>query len=231
MIRSTLAYLFVSLYLLVLSPIAMLWVVATRNAHIYFALGRFCIRVAGLITGVRVRVIGREKIRQGETYVFLSNHQSNCDIPVLTHVLPWDYRSLLKKELMRLPVLSTVLRHAQFVAVDRRDPNQSRASIDRAAELLRGGHSFISFPEGTRSRDGRLGEFKKGVFIMAIRAKRPVAPITLRNSSRIQPPGTYRIRPGIVDVTIHDPIPTDQMTVEDRDHLMNQTRDLIASAL
>ncbi len=231
MIRGIIVYTFMALFVLVMSPIAMLWAVITKNAHIYFVLGRFCVRAAGLLAGVRVRVKGAEKIDPGETYVFLSNHQSNADIPVLTHVLARDYRALMKKEMMRLPILSIILKHAKFVTVDRSDPNQAHSSIDRGAALLRQGYSFIAFPEGTRSRNGRLGDFKKGVFVMALKSQRPVLPITVVHSNRIQPVGAFKLKPGFVDVIIHDPIATSGMTTEDRDHLMSQTRAAIASAL
>jgi 1-acyl-sn-glycerol-3-phosphate acyltransferase len=208
-----------------------LWAVITKDAHVYYALGRFCIRVAGVIAGVRVTLSGGEKVSPNETYVYLSNHQSNADIPVLTHIITSDYRALMKKEVMRVPILSTVLRQASFVVVDRSDPNKAHASIDRGAELLRRGYSFIAFPEGTRSRNGRLGEFKKGVFIMAIKSKRPIVPITIVDSNRILPAGTFTIRPGIVDVIVHDPIPTRELKLEDRERLVLLTRTAIASAL
>jgi 1-acyl-sn-glycerol-3-phosphate acyltransferase len=99
------------------------------------------------------------------------------------------------------------------------------------ARLLREGHSFIAFPEGTRSRDGRLGEFKKGVFIMAIRAQAPIIPVTIRNSANIQPPGDYRIHSGCIDVIFHNPIATYGMTIDNRDDLIQQTRRAIQSAL
>jgi len=231
MLRSTIVYGFVAVFLILFAPFAMLWVVVTGNAHIYYALGRFCVRVAGVMAGVRVRLSGGEKVSAGETYLFLSNHQSNADIPVLTHIIDRDYRALMKKELMRLPILSTVLKHAKFVVVDRADPNKAHASIDRGADLLRHGFSFIAFPEGTRSRNGKLGEFKKGVFMMAIKSQRPIVPITIINSNGIQPAGTYRIRPGSVDVVVHDPIPTEALRPEDRERLMQLTRAAIASAL
>jgi 1-acyl-sn-glycerol-3-phosphate acyltransferase len=231
MIRTTMAYVFVASYIFILSPFALAWSLLTKRPTIFYTLGRFCIRVAGLIAGVRVKISGREKLVRGETYLFVPNHQGNCDAPVMAHAIPGDFSGLIKKELMSLPVLSLVLKQAQFVPVDRRDPAKAHASVDRGAALLKQGRPFISFPEGTRSRDGRLGEFKKGLFVMAIKAQKPVVPITILNSRKIQPPGTYRINPGTVEVIFHDPIPTRQMTLEDRDRLMYATRQAIASAL
>ncbi len=227
MIRSTLAYLFVAIYLLIMSPIAVILSVFTGNSAIIYRLARFCIRAAGFIAGVRVRIRGADKVAPGAAYLFLSNHQGNCDAPALAHALPRDFRAIVKKEVMRLPMLSMILRRVDFVPIDRKDPNQARAAIDRGASLLRGGLSFLAFPEGTRSRDGGLGEFKKGVFIMALKSRKPIVPVSIVNSSKIQPPGSYRIRPGEIEVVFHDPIPTEDLTIDDRDRLIELTRNAI----
>jgi 1-acyl-sn-glycerol-3-phosphate acyltransferase len=231
MIRATLVYLFVALYVAVMGPAGITWSLLTRDTHILYNLARFCVRIAGWMSGVRVLVRGREKLAPGQNYVFLSNHQGNFDGPVLFHSIPRDVRALVKKEMMRLPVLSLVMKRVEFVPLDRQDPVRARAGIDHGAELLRKGYSFIAFPEGTRSRDGRLGEFKKGVFIMAIKAQVPVMPITILNSSRVQSPGEYPIRPGLIELIFHDPVSTEGLDLPDRDHLMSLVRTAIDSAL
>ena len=214
-----------------LAPFCLVWAVCVKNAQALFHLSRFCIRAAGWMAGVRVSVEGHEKIDPARTCVFLSNHRGNFDGPVLLHVLGRDLRALIKKEMMRLPILSLILRVMEFVPLERANPKQSRAGIEHAASLIRGGKSFFAFPEGTRSRDGSLGKFKKGSFLMAIQAEVPVVPITIMNSAAIQPPGSYGIRPGIIRVVIHDPIETRGMTFEDRNELIQLTRAAIASAL
>jgi 1-acyl-sn-glycerol-3-phosphate acyltransferase len=231
MIRATLVYLFIGLYVILMAPLGVLWASVSGKSALIYALARFCIRTAGWLCGVRVKIQGREKISSGTTYVFLSNHQGNFDGPVLFHAIPRDWKALIKKEMMSIPVLSLAMRQSQFVPIDRTHPKKARAAIEMGARLLGEGHSFIAFPEGTRSRDGRLGEFKKGVFIMAIRAQVPIIPVTIRNSAGIQPPGDYRIHPGCIDVVFHDPIATLGMTLNDRDDLIQQTRSAIASAL
>lgn len=231
MIRATFVYLFVGLYVLLLGPFGILWTILSGNSALMYHMARFCIRAAGWMFGIRVAVYGREKIVPGVTYVFLSNHQGNFDGPVLMHVIPRDWGALIKQEMMRIPVLSTVLRLAQFIPIERRNPKKAHLGIDRGAALLKHGKSYLAFPEGTRSRDGHLGEFKKGAFIMALKAQAPVLPITILNSSSIQRPGEYRIRPGFIEVFIHDPIETTGMTLEDRQRLIDLTRDAIASRL
>jgi len=231
MFRATLVYIFIGIYLLVLAPFCLIWTACAKNAHMLFCLTRFCIRTAVWIAGVRVYAEGCEKIDPAGTFVFLSNHQGNFDGPVLLHALGRDLRAPIKKELMRLPVLSLILRAAEFVPLERTNPKQARDGIERGARLIREGKSFFAFPEGTRSRDGTLGKFKKGVFIMAIQAQAPVVPITITNSAAIQPPGSYGIRSGRINVFIHEPIETRGMTFEDRDALIQQTRAAIASGM
>ena len=231
MIQATLIYLFVGLYVLILAPFAMLWTFMSGNSALIYRLARFCIRAAGWMGGVRVHVRGREKIAPGTTYVFLSNHQGNFDGPVLVHAIPRDWSALIKKEMMKLPVLSLVLKQVKFIPIERSNPQKARAAIAHGSKLLAAGKSFLAFPEGTRSRDGRLGEFKKGVFIMAIEAQAPVVPVTILDSAKVQPPGKYGIRPGHIQVIFHDPIETKGMTLEDRDRLVQLTRSAISSAL
>jgi 1-acyl-sn-glycerol-3-phosphate acyltransferase len=231
MVRATFVYLFVGFFVVLVSPFVFLWTLIAREPHVLYMLARFCIRTAGLMSGVRVIVEGREKILPGKNYVFLSNHQGNFDGPVLCHVVPRDLRALIKKEMMRLPVLSLILKQAQYVPIERSNPKQAQAGIDLGAQMLKEGKSFFAFPEGTRSRDGRLGEFKKGVFVMAIKAGTPVIPVTILNSNKIQPPGSYGIRSGSIQVIFHDPIETEEMDLEDRNRLVQLTRDAIASRL
>ena len=230
-IRTTLVYFFIGLYLLIMAPLGMAWTFISSDTTFIYRLARLCVRIAGLIGGVKVRIEGTEKLHASQNYVFLSNHQGNCDGPVLLHAIPRDFRALIKKEMMRIPILSLVMKQVHFVPIDRSDPIKARASIDYGAQLLSEGYSFIAFPEGTRSRDGSLGGFKKGVFVMALQAHTPVVPISILNSSHIQPRGSYSIRPGTVGVIFHDPIITSDMSIGDRDHLVDLTRSAILSSL
>jgi 1-acyl-sn-glycerol-3-phosphate acyltransferase len=230
-VRATLVYAFTGIYILLMAPIGLTWSWISGDSGILYRLGRFCIRVSGWLCGVKVIQQGREKIAPGATYVFLSNHQGNFDGPVLCHAIPRDWKALIKKEMMRLPVLSLVLKHVKFVPIERLNPKKAQEAIDYGAKLLKEGCSFVAFPEGTRSRDGRLGEFKKGVFIMAIKAQVPIIPVTIAGSAQIQPPGKYSIRPGCIKIIFHDPIITAGMQLEDRHRLVQLTRDAIASAL
>ena len=231
MIRAILIYLFVGTYVLISAPAGLIWVVLTGDASLIFKLSRFCIRMTGWLFGIRVVVEGKEKINPKQTYVFLSNHQGNFDGPVILHVTGRDLRALIKREMMRLPILSLVFKRIQFIPIERENPKQAHSGIELGAKLLLEGKSFFAFPEGTRSRDGRLGPFKKGVFIMAIKSQIPIIPITILNSREIQPPGQFGIHPGCIRIIIHDPIETKGMTLEDRNLLVQRTRAAISAPL
>jgi 1-acyl-sn-glycerol-3-phosphate acyltransferase len=231
MFRATAMYLFIALYLLIMGPVAMLWTLLARETTFIYRAARFCIAVAGRIAGIRVVIRGKEKIQPGRHYVFLSNHRANLDGPLLAWAAPRDMRAVVKKEMMRIPILSLVLKQVKFVPIDRTDPVRARASIDRGSDLLKQGYSFFAFPEGTRSRDGTLGAFKKGVFHMALQAGVPVVPTTIVGSADVQPPGSYGIYSGIITVIFHDPIETAPMTMEDRNLLIEATRKAIVSGL
>ncbi len=231
MIRATLTYLFVGIYILLLAPPAMLCVFVSGDEALIYTLSRFCIRIAGWICGCSVTLEGQGKIAPETTYIFLSNHQGNFDGPVLVHSIPRNLKALIKMEMMHLPVLSLVLKQLQFVPIERTNPKKAHTGIDLGAKMLAEGKSFFAFPEGTRSRDGSLGEFKKGVFIMAIKAQVPIMPVTIIGSANILPPGSYAVKPGNIKVIFHDAIPTAGMVIEDRNRLVELTRDAIQSEL
>jgi 1-acyl-sn-glycerol-3-phosphate acyltransferase len=229
MLRATLTYLFMGLFIVLLAIPAMLWVFVSKNDALLYKLARFSFCVAAWICGIRVSMQGQEKIKPDATYVFLSNHQGNFDGPVLIYSVRRNLKALIKMEMMQLPVLAQILRQAQFVPIERANPKNAHLGIEHGARLLAEGKSFFAFPEGTRSRNGNLGEFKKGVFIMAIKAQVPIMPITIIGSSAVQPPGSYAISPGVIQVIFHDPISTTGMTLDDRNRLIQLTRDAIAS--
>jgi 1-acyl-sn-glycerol-3-phosphate acyltransferase len=231
MLRAILIYIFVGLYVAIMAPFGIIWSYISRNTDLLFSLARFCMRVAAWMGNVKVDVSGRDRIQPGQAYLFLSNHQGNFDGPVLFYATGRNLRAVVKQEMKKIPVLWAVLRRVDFVPIERSDPLKARAGIDRAAQLLRAGYSFFAFPEGTRSRDGQLGGFKKGVFVMALTAAVPIVPVSIRNSRAIQPPGRFSISPGTIQLTFHDPIPTEHLHLEDRDHLLQMTRAAIEQGL
>jgi 1-acyl-sn-glycerol-3-phosphate acyltransferase len=163
--------------------------------------------------------------------VVVSNHVSHLDAPVLLQALGLDFRAIVKKEIMSWPFLGRILRFAGFVPVDRSDREQSTRAVSATAESLKGGQCFLVFPEGTRSRTGALGEFKKGGFVAAIEAKSRILPVAISGTRPLLPRGRFRVRPGTVRVQVLDPMDAGGYSYSDRDRLVADVRERIARAL
>ena len=156
-------------------------------------------------TGVRVTVEGLDRVVPGTTYVFVSNHQSIYDIPVIFASLPFQLRIIAKASLSRFPVLGWHLRRGGHLFVDRRHPNHA-GILKRWRALVSEGLSLIIFAEGTRSWDGRVARFKAGSFLLAIQAGLPVVPIAVIGTRAVMPKGRLRTEPADVTLVVHDPI-------------------------
>ncbi|MCG3173188.1 MAG: 1-acyl-sn-glycerol-3-phosphate acyltransferase [Myxococcota bacterium] len=162
------------------------------------------------VFGIQVETTGAEKIDWSKAHIVMANHCSNLDIVALTLALPVNIRFVAKKELMYLPLFGQMLWFAGFPFIDRRNRAAAIRTIARAAEnIVRKKHTIIIFPEGTRSRDGVLQEFKKGPFHMVEQARAPVIPVRIRGMGELMPPGSLKIRSGKVRVHIGDPIDAD----------------------
>ncbi|MEM6959528.1 MAG: lysophospholipid acyltransferase family protein [Myxococcota bacterium] len=185
------------------------------------------------LAGVRISVRGDEHfdpVRQGETFVVISNHQSSYDIFVLMHTFPGSLRMVAKKEIFRVPIMGGAMRAAGFVALDRGDSARARKALDDAIETFDAGTSVWIAPEGTRSPDGRMLPFKKGGFMLAYNAKRRILPVTLNRTNQVLPSKDYRVRKDQrVEMVVHPPIDPSEYGLEKRDDLMRDVRHAIAS--
>ena len=157
------------------------------------------------LIGVRVEVIGLDSFDRAGTYIYMCNHVSNLDPPIVVPLIPRRTSVLVKKEVFRIPILSRAMTMARFVPVDRANRDAAIASIQRATDVMRSGINLTVFPEGTRSAEGRLLPFKKGPFHLAMESGMPVLPMTIYGTETMLPRGEWKIRKGTATVVFHPP--------------------------
>src|SRR4051812_21390742 len=215
-IRSAAAYVAVSLYVAVTAPVGMALAILFQWKGILYIFGHGGVAMGAGLAGIRTRVEGRENVPPGRAVVFCANHQSNVDPPILFNALHPRLHILFKSELTKLPLLGRAFQVGGFVPIDRSSRDQSMAAIEQVAQSLRDGNSFLTFPEGTRSRTGALLPFKRGPFLMAIKAQVPVVPVAVQGGAASMRKGSPVVRPVIVSVKIGAPILTTGMDLSDR---------------
>ena len=225
-VRSAATYLAVSLYVLIAAPVGMALAVLFGAKGLLYKLGHLGVRIALGLSGIRFRVAGREHVPP-RSVVFCSNHQSNVDPPVLFEALHPQVHILYKAELNAVPLLARAFRVGGFIPVDRRNKEAAMRSIEAGAASIRSGNSFLIFPEGTRSRTAELLPFKKGGFIMAIRAQAPIVPVAVQGGRDAMQKGSAIVRPVTVSIRIGAPIETAGLKLTDRDALIAETRQRI----
>lgn len=196
-----------------------------------YVLGRFGSRLMLFLAGTRFVVEGKERLADTRNVVIMPNHVSQLDAPVVALTLGVDFKAVVKTEIYRTPFFHYCLRYAGFIEVDRSDPDQSHRAIAAAAASLRSGNCFLIFPEGTRTLSGRLGEFKKGGFVVAMEAGSRILPVAITGIRELLPRGGFRVRPGTVTVRVLDPVDAGGYSYDDRDRLIAEVRGRVAEAL
>ncbi|MBI2531352.1 MAG: 1-acyl-sn-glycerol-3-phosphate acyltransferase [Deltaproteobacteria bacterium] len=204
------------------------------DAHGKYAylISRFWSWLILAIGGVSLRVSGLNHIDPRRQYIFMVNHQSNLDIPVLFQGLPgFQLRWLAKKEILWVPFLGWAVWAARHIAVDRGDRKDALKSLKKAKERMAGGISIVFFPEGTRSSDGGLLPFKRGGFLLAVKTQTPIVPVTINGSGKILAKGDWRLRGGEIQVTVGMPVSVEDYRPGNLRALSARVRDLIAANL
>jgi 1-acyl-sn-glycerol-3-phosphate acyltransferase len=197
--------------------------------HLY-VLGHLGVRLGLVLSGIRYRVAGRDRV-PARAAVYCANHQSNVDPPVLFDAVHPQMHILYKAEIDAIPVLARAFRYGGFIPVDRRNKEAAMRSIEAGAESIRSGNSFLIFPEGTRSRTNELLPFKKGGFLMAMKAGAPIVPVAIQGGRDAMRRGSKIIRPVTVSIRIGNPIETAGLAATDRDALIARTREQIVALL
>jgi putative phosphoserine phosphatase / 1-acylglycerol-3-phosphate O-acyltransferase len=183
------------------------------------------------LAGVRLRVIGEENLWSRRPAVFIFNHQSSIDVPVIGSLVRRDVTGVAKKEAARDPRFTLIGYLTDVAYLDRGNTAQAKSALEPAVERLRDGVSIAIAPEGTRSPTPRLGRFKKGAFHMALQGGVPIVPIVIRNAGDVMWRRSLVIRPGTVDVAVLPPITTDDWTVDDLDQRVADIRQLFLDTL
>jgi len=230
MIRATIVTIITFLYMVVVGFPFLFHAWLTKNTDSLYEIGMKGTRLALWFSGVHLDVEGLEKIPHGRAAIYMPNHQSNCDPPAVISILP-PVLVIAKKEFFRVPVLGTAMVYRGFIPLDRKNRERAIAAVEQAVDSLKAGNSFLAFPEGTRSPDGRLQTFKKGLFVMAIKAGALIVPISVSGARKVMPKGQFVIHPGRVRVTIHDPISAADYSPEVRGKLIERTREAILKGL
>jgi 1-acyl-sn-glycerol-3-phosphate acyltransferase len=223
----------ISVYTIVLGAASIVSSLFDRRGHFAHRCARAWSWLILKTTGVNVRVEGLERITPGTTYVFVSNHQSIYDIPVIFASLPHQLRIIAKASLARFPVLGWHLRRGGHLFVDRTHPDHG-GILKRWRALVKDGLSLIIFAEGTRSRDGTVGRFKAGSFLLALEAGLPIVPIAVVGTRHVMQKGRLRTEPGNVELIVHDPIVPPVIAspgVRDAKRLADKVHDIVVAAV
>jgi 1-acyl-sn-glycerol-3-phosphate acyltransferase len=223
----------ISLYTVVLGAASLVSSLFDRRGHVAHGCARLWSTLILRTTGVDVAVEGLERLTPGTTYVFVANHQSHYDTPVIFSALPYQLRIIAKASLAGFPVLGWHLKRGGHLFVDRANPDRA-GILRRWRALVSEGLSLIIYAEGTRSADGRVAKFKAGSFLLAIQAGLPVVPLAVIGTRRVMPKGRLRTEPASVTLVVHDPIPPPALeapTIHDARALAERTHATVAATV
>jgi 1-acyl-sn-glycerol-3-phosphate acyltransferase len=230
MVRTLFIAVFLSLYIIVVGIPLLLWTVISKNPNALYWAGAKGVMFFVRSVGVKVEVRGRERI-PAEACLFVANHTSSADAPAVVGAIPRRIAILLKKSLFAYPIVGQAFTLAHFIPVERSNHESAIASLEKATEAMKEGQSFLIYPEGTRSDDGRLGEFKRGAVVMAIKAGVPVVPMICAGAHKVMEKRSFVIRPGLITVEFLAPIDASAYSFEQREELNARVRAAMAASL
>jgi 1-acyl-sn-glycerol-3-phosphate acyltransferase len=229
MIRTIIMLTFWAIALPIAALISFPWTFATADIRLLYRVGMWGARTGVRLAGVRVKLEGLDRLDPIATYVFMCNHVSNIDPPLLLPRIPGRTSVMAKHELFRYPILGRAMRMGSLVPVDRGNRDAGIAAVRAATEVVKQGIHMTIYVEGHRSYDGKMLPFKKGPFYLAEQCQVPVVPVTISGTHYVMPKGRFAMKPGLVTVIFHQPIlPAD---FGSRDGLMAQVRAAINSGL
>ena len=238
MLRKALLFPYQVFVILFLFPVICFWGVVSYIASFFDANGnlahrciRQCARTSLAVAGLRVHIEGQECINPKNTYIFMPNHTSFLDTLLALAYVPCNFRNIIKEEVFSIPLLGLVLRRSGEIPLDRKNPWKALRSLRRAADLLKVGISIVVFPEGTRSPNGEIQEFKTALFILPIRSRIPVVPVLIEGTFQALRHGSILLNPVPLKMTFYDPIPADSFGVWDRRIYAEKVRQILSISM
>src|SRR5450755_736002 len=230
MFRTLFIGVFLSIYILLVGPPLLVYTLVSRNPDPLYWAGINRVMFFVRAVGVRVRIAGTERIPAG-VCLFVANHTSSADAPAVVGAIPRRIAILLKESLFKFPIVGQAFLLARFIPVNRKERDSALESLDKAIESLKAGQSFLIYPEGTRSPDGRLQDFKKGAVVMAIKAAVSIVPVACSGAHRVMEKRSLEIHPGEILVEFLEPIDASDYCFEQRDDLNRKVHDALAAGL
>ena len=213
---------------LVIGSIVALAGIFDRGGRVYDIGSRLWAWAIRICAGIKVKIKGLEHLDKNKSYIFMSNHQSHLDAVAWATSLPFRIRFFAKKELTYVPIFGQAIYMSRHIIIDRKNIESAKKSIEKAKELIRKYKlSVLVFPEGTRSMTGKMGEFKKGGFVLALETGIPIVPIAVRGSFELLPPHSLKIKPGLIHLNVGEPISMSGYTLDIKDVLIEKVRNAI----
>jgi 1-acyl-sn-glycerol-3-phosphate acyltransferase len=205
-VRTILLFILYVVLVICLTPVLAIFILFRIRSPLY-SIGKGVMRLSQKMLGLELRVTGLDHVDRRKSVIFMGNHVSFIDGPLLFTLIPHQVRVILKKEIFRIPVVGTAMRHLDFVPVDRKGFKGGKVSLERAARLMKDrGYSFLIFPEGTRSLDGNLHRFKRGGFFLAVESRATIVPVAIKGTFELMPKGKFFVKRGRIRVAFLPPV-------------------------
>jgi 1-acyl-sn-glycerol-3-phosphate acyltransferase len=238
MLRKALLFPYQVFVILFFFPLTYVWGIVSYGASFFDANGNLahrCItqwaRTSLALAGLRVHIEGQERLNPQNTYIFMPNHASFLDTLLAFAYIPGDSRNIIKEEVFSIPLLGLVLRRSGHIPLDRKNAWKALKSLRQAAALLKEGISVVVFPEGTRTPNGEIQEFKTALFILPIRSRIPVVPVLIEGTFQALKRGSFLVNPVPLKLTFYDPIPADSFGVRDRRIYAEKVRQVLSISM
>jgi len=225
--RSLILYVFLIVTALLLSPILLVCLLFNWPGPLFF-IAKHAISVGEIILGLKIEYQGLHRIKKSQRYIYMPNHLSMLDGPLIFKAIPHNVRVILKQGVFQIPVLGPAMKEAHFIPVDRKGKEGGKRAVQRAVRMIiKNNISFLIFPEGTRSHTGELQKFRRGGFFLAIDSRTPVVPVSIIGTYELMPRGSYFIKKGKVTIIFHPPVPVQGYTHENMSELIDKVFQII----